>query len=67
MLAFIEVKGREKQTSWNDDAVPNAKQQKIRKTAEVFLMKEEPEYAEFQFGVIWIEGNDITLMENAFE
>ena len=65
-LAFVEVKGREKRTSWIDDAVPISKQQKIRKTAEIFLLEEEVEYEELQFGVVWIEGDDITLIENAF-
>lgn len=65
-LAFIEVKGRKDKTTWNDDAVPVSKQRKIRRTAEIFLMKTEEEYSESQFGVLWIEGDDITLMENAF-
>ena len=65
-LAFVEVKGREKKTSWIDDAIPISKQQKLRKTAEIFLMEEEIEYEELQFGVVWIEGGDITLIEDAF-
>jgi putative endonuclease len=65
-LAFVEVKGRRRRSSWNEDAIPRSKQRKIRLTAECFLMETEEVYSEYQFAVLWIESGDISWIENAF-
>lgn len=65
-LAFVEVKGRKRKSSWNEDAIPKSKQRKIRRTAEYFLMETEQVYSEYQFAVLWIEAGDISWIENAF-
>jgi len=66
-LAFVEVKGRRKKTSFLEDAVNRGKQEKIRKTAEQFLQESETEYTRIQMAVLWIEEGQISFIENAFD
>lgn len=64
---FIEVKKREtKVFGLPREAVTYQKQQKIRKTATYYMLKNKLFDSPVRFDVIDILGDDITLIKNAF-
>ena len=66
-LCFVEVKGRGRQTSWNDEIISPSKRRKIQQTAEIYLASTDIQFSAVQFAVLWIEGESFQLMEHAFD
>lgn len=66
-LVFVEVKSRATLLYGRPcEAVDFRKQQKIRKTAELYLVTTKNYYADVRFDVIEILGEEINHIENAF-
>ena len=67
VLVFVEVKRRSTLAFGRPiEAVDYRKQQKIRKTAEIYLMLAGKTYSDVRFDVIEILGEKINHVENAF-
>jgi len=69
-IVFTEVKTRKNNTDYSPrEAVDNYKQQRIRKTAQYYLMQNEIELQpRFDVAEVFYDGNDylINIIENAF-
>lgn len=66
-LVFVEVKYRKNLKMGSPlDAVNIAKQQKIRKVCQWYLMEKRFNDIPIRFDVVGILGNEITLIQNAF-
>ena len=66
-LCFIEVKKREtSRYGLPREAVNRQKQEKIKKVATFYLVKNKQTEAQVRFDVVDILGNEITLIKNAF-
>jgi putative endonuclease len=68
LLIFVEVKYRTKSLTTIYQTVSKAKQKKIIRTVEYFLMQEKLSLNEFiiRFDVAFINENILTYIENAF-
>ena len=67
-ICFVEVKRRQTaEFGLPREAVDRRKQQKIAKTAQIFLLQKHLTEAEISFSVVEIMGQEINLIENAFE
>ena len=67
-ICFIEVKYRETLAfGYPREAVTKEKQQKIKRTAEYYLMKNNIEDVNIRFDVVEIVGDKITFIESAFQ
>ena len=67
VIVFVEVKERETLAFGRPiEAVDGRKQNKIRQTAEVYLMSKRKNWVETRFDVVEILGEEVNLIENAF-
>lgn len=67
VIVFVEVKERETLTFGRPvEAVDGRKQNKIRRTAEVYLMSKRKNWVDVRFDVVEILGDEINQIENAF-
>lgn len=67
VIVFVEVKKRETLAFGRPcEAVDFRKQQKIRNTAQLYLMQTHNTESDVRFDVIEIVGDQITHLENAF-
>lgn len=68
VIVFIEVKERSTLAYGRPiEAIDFRKQNKIRQTAQMYLILERKPLADVRFDVIEILGDEITHIENAFE
>ena len=74
-LAFVEVKGRQKVSSWNEDAVSLQKQQRILQSIDWLLQENSnpksvqqvlDHCAQMQVVVVFVENTQITVLWDAF-
>ena len=74
-LAFVEVKGRRKVSSWNEDAVSLQKQQRILQSIDWLLQENSntesvqqvlDHCAQMQVVVVFLENTQITVLWDAF-
>ncbi len=67
LIAFIEVKTRSKHYFELSQVVTPAKQRKIIRTAQTYIIQHEFQHMIFRFDIALIEGNNnITYIPNAF-
>lgn len=67
-IVFIEVKYRSiKSWGFPQEAINYKKQQKIIKTAQYYIMNKNIINTNFRFDVVVILGDNISIIENAFE
>jgi putative endonuclease len=70
VIAFVEVKTRTKTYFDLSQVITKTKQQRIIKTAQVFIQKNSSILGDgrvFRFDVVLVEPEQITHLENAFE
>lgn len=67
VIVFVEVKERATLAFGRPiEAVDERKQNKIRRTAELYLMSKRKNWADVRFDVVEILGDEINQIENAF-
>ena len=67
VIVFVEVKARDTLAFGRPiEAVDYKKQQKIKKTAQMYLIMKKKPYADVRFDVIEIVGDKIDYIKNAF-
>lgn len=67
VMVFVEVRSRA-DTDHGDavESVDRRKQRKVTRVAEVYLQHRQPAFEEFRFDVVAINGDEVTLYEDAW-